>query len=108
MTDLTLSELEKINEARERRLVETSLKLSTKKMRGSYEARRKIMLKNIDSEACQIMRIKIDILCDYNYLRHDRRKFDYRHLYYGWTNAQKLQELKRLTLNMTNYSIGSK
>ena len=98
MTDLTLSELEKINEARERRLVETSLKLSTQKMRGSYEARRKIMLKNIDSEACQIMRIKIDILCDYNYLRHDRRKFNYGHLYYGWTKAQKLQELKRLNI----------
>ena len=98
MTDLTFSEIEKINEARERRLVETSLKLSTQKMRGSYEARRKIMLKNIDSEACQIMRIKIDILCDYNYLRHDKRKFDYGHLYYGWTKAQKLQELKRLNI----------
>jgi hypothetical protein len=49
-------------------------------MRGSYEAKRKIMMKNINSEACQIMRIKIDILCDYNYLRHDKRKFDYGHL----------------------------
>ena len=61
MTELSLSEIEKINEARERRLIEASLKLSTQKMRGSYEATRKIMLKNIDSEACQIMRIKIDI-----------------------------------------------
>ena len=98
MTDLTLSDIEKINEARERRLIETSLKASTQSFRGSYEAKRKIMMKNINSEACQIMRIKIDILCDYNYLRHDRRKFDYRHLYYGWTNAQKLQELKKLNI----------
>jgi hypothetical protein len=98
MTDLTLSDIEKINEARERRLIEAALKSSTQKFRGSYEAKRKIMMKNINSEACQIMRIKIDILCDHNYLRHDRRKFDYRHLYYGWTNAQKLQELKRLNI----------
>ena len=98
MTDLTFSEIEKINEARERRLVEASSKLSTQKMRGSYEAKRKIMMKNINSETCQIMRIKIDILCDYNYLRHDKRKFDYGHLYYGWTKAQKLQELKRLNI----------
>ena len=41
MTDLTFSEIEKINEARERRLVEASLKLSTQKMRGSYEAKRR-------------------------------------------------------------------
>lgn len=98
MTDLTLSDIEKINEARERRLIETSLKSSTHKFRGSYEAKKKIMMKNINSEACQIMRIKIDILCDYNYLRHDRRKLDYGHLYYGWTKAQKLQELKRLNI----------
>ena len=98
MTDLTFSEIEKINEARERRLIEASLKASTQRFRGSYEAKRKIMMKNINSEACQIMRIKIDILCDYNYLRHDRRKFDYRQLYYGWTNAQKLQELKKLNI----------
>ena len=98
MTDLTLSDIEKINEARERRLIEASLKASTQRFRDSYEAKRKIMMKNINSEACQIMRIKIDILCDYNYLRHDKRKFDYGHLYYVWTKAQKLQELKRLNI----------
>lgn len=74
MTDLTFSEIEKINEARERRLIEASLKASTQRFRGSYEAKRKIMMKNINSEACQIMRIKscvsklifcvIIIICD--------------------------------------------
>ena len=102
MTELSLSEIEKINEARERRLIEASLKLGTQKMRGSYEATRKVMLKNINSEACQIMRIKIDIICDHNYLRHDKRKFDYGHLYYGWTWEEKLQELKRLNVEYDN------
>ena len=98
MTDLTLSDIEKINEARERRLIEASLKASTQRFRGSYEAKRKIMMKNINSEACQIIRIKIDILCDNNYLSHDKRKFEYGHLYYGWSREEKLRELKRLNV----------
>ena len=51
MTDLTFSEIEKINEARERRLIEASLKASTQRFRGSYETKRKIMMKNINSVA---------------------------------------------------------
>ena len=98
MTDLIFSDIEKINEARERRLIEATLKASTQRFRGSYEAKRKIMMKNINSEACQIIRIKIDILCDNNYLRHDKRKFEYGHLYYGWSREEKLQELKRLNV----------
>ena len=35
MTDLTLSEIEKINEARERRWIEAALKSRTQKFRGS-------------------------------------------------------------------------
>ena len=98
MTDITFSEIEKINEARERRLIETSLKASTQSFRGSYEAKRKIMMKNINSEACRIMRIKIDILCDHSCLRLVRRKIEYGNHYYGRTKAQKLQELKRLNI----------
>lgn len=98
MTELSVSDIENIKVAREKREIEKSLKHSSKQMRGIYEGQRKLLLKNINREACQIMRIKIDILCQYNYLRHDKRKFDYGHLYYGWTKEQKLQELKRLNV----------
>lgn len=98
MTELSVSDIENIKAAREKREIEQSLKHSSKQMLGIYEVQRKLLLNNINREACQIMRIKIDILCEHNYLRHDKRKFDYGHLYYGWTKEQKLQELKRLNV----------
>ncbi|QIW50417.1 hypothetical protein GU337_00130 [Lactococcus raffinolactis] len=98
MTDLTFSEIEKINEARERRLIEASLKVSTQRFRGTYEAKRKIMMKNINSEACQIMRIKIDVLSHHHYLMKDWRWHGFEMMYFGWTREEKLQELKRLNI----------
>ena len=57
MTDLTFSEIEKINEARERRLIEAALKSSTQKFRGSYEAKKnhdeKYQLRSVSNHAYQ-------------------------------------------------------
>ena len=98
MTELSVSDIENIKVAREKREIEKSLKHSSKQMRGIYEGQRKLLLKNINREACQIMRIKIDVLSHHHYLMKDWRWHGFEMMYFGWTREEKLQELKRLNI----------
>ena len=98
MTELTLYDIENIKAAREKRDIEQSLKHSSKQMFRVYEGQRKLLLNNINREACQIMRIKIDVLSHHHYLMKDWRWHGFEMMYFGWTSEQKLQELKRLNV----------